>query len=438
VKSTRAAPTRNGGGQSRNYEATMTEPIARDDMPKLDAADSLPLHGARSMRRSEDRLLFSLAVANVGTWDWDIETNRVQWSDNMEEVHNQPRGTFGGTFEGFLQDVYPDDKDEVQRRIQESIATGGDYHVEYRYPRPDGGVTWLEGRGRVLYGKDGQAVRMMGVCTDVSKRKESELEILRLNENLERRIAERTAELQSLNENLVGLISERKRSEQILRLLSQRLMSLQDEERRRFARELHDSVGQYLAAIQMQIGAMEPHVSPRNDEILAECSQTLTRCIEELRTLSYLLHPPLLDETGLVSALSWYIEGFNSRSGINVALEIGAGIPRLPRTVEMVFFRIVQEALTNIHRHSESREAQVKITVEPNVAQLEVSDQGKGIDPERLKQFQETGQGLGVGVTSMRERVSELGGSLELISGSGGTTIRATVRSAGGFEVAPR
>ncbi len=225
-------------------------------------------------------------------------------------------------------------------------------------------------------------------------------------------VKERTVELDKTNQNL--------------RELSARLMQLQDDERRRIARELHDSVGQMLAALGMNLAAVGTDIerlvktaNKVNDS--AALVQELSR---EVRTISHLLHPPLLDEAGLASALHWYVEGFAERSKIQVDLEIPADFERLERESETAIFRTVQECLTNIHRHSESPTARIRVVVSDGHVCVEVEDRGRGIPAE--KQFEMASTGTpGVGIRGMRERLRQLGGSLDIHSNGKGTLIMA-------------
>lgn len=218
---------------------------------------------------------------------------------------------------------------------------------------------------------------------------------------------------------------EVERRTKALRTLSARLLHTQDDERRRLARELHDSLGQYLAALSINLDLI-PSTSPEMSRQLAEARETLQQCIQETRTLSYLLHPPLLDEMGLESALRWYVEGFGQRSGIEVKLSLQP-MARMPPALETMFFRVIQETLTNIHRHSGSRTAEVRLYTEDNLAKLEVQDHGIGMSPEFLDRFQASGVGGGVGMAGMRERVNELGGQLNIASDRKGTLVTVSL-----------
>ena len=221
-------------------------------------------------------------------------------------------------------------------------------------------------------------------------------------------------------------ITQRKRDEASLRSLSGRLLRLQDEERRRLARELHDSTAQSIAALALELAVVSrSSLSPRARHALTEAERLADQSARELRTLSYLLHPPLLDEMGLASALRGYIDGFSKRSGIEVHLDMPEDIQRLPREVETTVFRIVQESLTNVHRHAASPTARVRLALEPEGIRLEVADQGRGMAPHETNGAPDLEHQLGVGIAGMKERVRQLGGQLELDSTDTGVTVRA-------------
>ncbi|MGH9815002.1 MAG: CHASE sensor domain-containing protein [Candidatus Acidiferrales bacterium] len=228
-------------------------------------------------------------------------------------------------------------------------------------------------------------------------------------DKLENRVRERTAELQS--------------AEASLRSLSGKLMQLQDEERRRLARELHDSSGQVLVALAMNLTVIQAEAANLSTAAVksVEDSQRMVRQItSELRTISHLLHPPLLDEAGLETALKLYVQGFSERSGIRTHLTLSPDLGRLSCEVETALFRIIQECLTNIHRHSGSSEASVSLTRDATEVRLRVSDYGKGMPAKN-----DTRPGVGIG--GMRERIAQLGGQFEISSGVTGTTINAVL-----------
>jgi signal transduction histidine kinase len=213
-----------------------------------------------------------------------------------------------------------------------------------------------------------------------------------------------------------------------LRDLSYRMMQIQDNERRHIARELHDSAGQLLAGLAINLSSIVQRAKLRAPELAKEAGegQELVRELsQEIRTTSYLLHPPLLDETGLPGALLWYIQGLNERSELDITLEIPEDFGRLSGEMELVIFRIVQECLTNVHRHSGSKLARIGLSRIGQIVSIEVQDEGKGIAPEKLLEIQS--QGAGVGIRGMRERVIRYGGDLTIQSGSWGTKILVRV-----------
>lgn len=229
---------------------------------------------------------------------------------------------------------------------------------------------------------------------------------------LEERVRQRTVELDIANQGL--------------RELTARLMQLQDDERRRIARELHDSVGQTLAALSMNLTAIEGDIKrlSQTAKTLADSSALVQEMNKDVRTISHLLHPPLLDEAGLVSALRWYTDGFTQRSQIAVELEIAEDFGRLSRELETGLFRTVQECLTNIHRHSGSPTARICLTRFDHEVRLQIKDQGVGISSEKLEQMASSAT-PGVGIRGMRERLRQLGGSLEIDCDRGGTVVEA-------------
>src|ERR1700685_255973 len=206
-------------------------------------------------------------------------------------------------------------------------------------------------------------------------------------------------------------------SEKSLRSLTGRLLQLQDEERRRFSRELHDSLGQYLAAVKMNLDMFSN--SQPADRLLSEAMHLLEQSIVERRENSHLMHPPLLDEAGFASAARWYVEGFAQRSGIEVTVDFPADVGRLPRPIELGLFRVLQESLTNIHRHSGSSGAEVALKLFPDKVILEVKDYGRGIPMGLLDNFRAKGTNSGVGLAGMRERLRELGGQLDIRNTNG-------------------
>lgn len=253
----------------------------------------------------------------------------------------------------------------------------------------------------------------------LQQKEESHAALQRMKEELDREIAERVAAECKLRE-----------SEKSLHELSGHLLRMQDEERRRLGRELHDSFGQYLAALKMGLDLLDmslPSGDGQAKKHVADCARLVNQSLTEVRTMSYLLYPPMLEEIGLRAAIPWYLEGFTKRSGIQTSLDISQACERMPRDVELAIFRILQESLTNVHRHSGSKQADIRVHCEPAVVTLEVRDSGTGIPEDVLAPCRDSLGTLGVGLRGMNERVNQLGGTLELRSTPEGTIVVASI-----------
>lgn len=251
--------------------------------------------------------------------------------------------------------------------------------------------------------------------TSLAKSKWAEEQLKKAHEDLERKVEGRTADLETANESL--------------RELSGRLQQARDEERRQLARELHDSVGQMLAALGMNLSVIQSQAQKLDSAgicALSENAALVQQISQEIRTISHLLHPPLLDAAGLVSALRWYVDAFAERSKIKVEVDIPDQFQRLSDQTEIAIFRMVQECLTNIHRHSGAMSATIRVRQEDHRLLVEVQDKGKGISPQKQRELTGSGR-TGVGFRGMRERLRQLGGNLQIQSDGTGTAVIATL-----------
>lgn len=272
--------------------------------------------------------------------------------------------------------------------------------------------------GAAVIDNSANEAEVAAFVTDLTALKVAEAALRGANEELERKVSDRTA-------SLAAEVLDRKHAEMSLRALTARLLTTQDEERRHMARELHDHAGQTLTALGINLATLQNIVKDRDAKVvsLAAQSQQLSDDLStEIRTLSYLLHPPLLDEVGLESALRWYVDGFSERSKIKVELELEENFGRLPRELELVIFRVVQESLTNVHRHSGSATAKIVLRRSLGAVEFDISDHGKGISAQKQRGMRTPLSG--VGVRGMEERVRQFEGTLEIRSSRQGTTVK--------------
>jgi PAS domain S-box-containing protein len=316
---------------------------------------------------------------------------------------------------GWLEYVHPEDRESSLAQWMRCVESGEGYESEYRLRGADGEYRWFRARAVPLRNADGNIVRWYGTCSDIHDSKMLEQSIRDNAMQLEKLVDSRTAEL---------------------RRLSGRLMTMQDEERRRIAREIHDGLGQELAAAKMILdGILAKDKSPSLQQASVEASQLVDRAIQQVRTISHLLHPPLLDEVGLISALRWFLEGLTQRSGIEVDLEVQPhSLGRLKSDLETAIFRIVQEALTNMFRHSGATHGHVRVVARDGNIAVTVTDDGKGIDDDVIQQRPES---VGVGIGGMRQRVTELGGTLRLLNANPGTIVEVVIPTPRARETVP-
>jgi len=304
---------------------------------------------------------------------------------------------------GWLDYVHPDDKERSMAYWMRCVQSGENYECEYRLRGRDGQYRWFRARAVPLRDQAGKVLRWYGTCADIHDSKLLEHSMRDSAVELERMVDERTA---------------------ALRLLSSRLMTMQDDERRRIARELHDGLGQELVAIKMLLNGIL-HDSPRLAKRVGEVNDMIDGAAQQIRSLSHLLHPPLLDEVGLLSAVRWYLDGLTKRSGIETALEVQpADFPRLAPELERAIFRIIQEALTNVFRHSGAQKGWISVVQRGSEVVVTVRDDGKGI----AEQISELRPGsIGIGIGGMSQRAKEFGGQLRLTNAHPGTIVEAVI-----------
>jgi PAS domain S-box-containing protein len=341
-----------------------------------------------AVKQAEDRL--RLIIDTIPTMAWSLRPDGTldycneRWRSYMGLGPEELQG------DGWQSTLHPGDRHWVLNAWHESVVDGTPYEQEERHRGADGTYRWFLSRGLPLRDAEGHIVRWYGTNTDIEDRKQAEGE---------------------------------------LRRLSGQLLRSQDEERRRIARDLHDSTGQDLVALATMLGQLRgsiPSVERKSRRLLSECKALADKCIRDVRTLSYVLHPPVLDEAGLGDAIRDYVKGFTKRSGIQVELELSPRVGRMARDVELALFRVVQESLTNIQRHSGSERAKIRIHRNSDLT-LEISDLGRGVFASVQRGKEEPRFEDGVGIPSMQERVKLIGGRLEIASSGHGTTVRVTI-----------
>jgi len=342
------------------------------------------------MTKSETLLAQAEQLANVGSWETDLKTGRSTLSRNLLQMYGLiSEGEWDR--ESYWERVHPEDRARARAIVERATAECKPFEYVARYKSPEGSYRVHYSRAIQIPGPDGKTERSIGVSHD---------------------------------------ITDQVRAEEELRQLSSRLLQLQDEERRRIARDLHDSVSQKLLAINLnlaQFAKSDELQSRRPRQILADTRRTVRDVSKEIRSLSYLLHPPLLDELGLASAIEEYAKGFSQRSGIALEVEVASEVGRLPKESETALFRIVQEALGNIQRHSGSPRGKIRLAREGDDVVMEITDEGRGMKGHNLSKWLAGVGTLGVGILGMRERMRQLGGRLEITSSDRGTTIKAVL-----------
>jgi PAS domain S-box-containing protein len=366
----------------------------------------------KELASRQEEQLFRLLVETVQDYAifmLDPTGNVTSWNAGAKRIKQYAaREIIGKHFSCF----YPEEDIRNGKPQWELIVAqqDGRFEDEGWRIRKDGSRFWANVIITAVKDGSGKLVGFAKVTRDVTTKMQAQ-------QALQKEVTERREAQQQLHD-----------SEQSLRELSLHLLATQDEERRRIGRDLHDSLGQYLAVLKMKLESVASVVGQEEEiaEDVSQCIRLIEDSIKEVRTVSYLLYPPMLEELGLKSAIPWYLDGFSSRSGIQTTFTAEAHLARLPRDRELALFRVLQESLTNVHRHSGSKTADVRLLMKDGIYILEIEDKGKGLSPRLLEQSDQDWTGaLGVGVRGMNERMRQLGGTLELVSSAGGTTVRA-------------
>jgi PAS domain S-box-containing protein len=410
-----------------HWFASLSAPLLTLKREHISKQRRVPMRSKRSAsRRAAPRALsdelfrvFVDSVENCAIYTMDPRGRIASWNQGAERLKGYTaREIIGRNYSCFF--TQEDQQAGKPAKFLRLAAQRGRAEEESLRVRKDGSQFWA---GTVLTAIKDSTGRLLGfakVTRDVTAR-------IHADEDLRHANAELAAEIRRRH------VSEREleRSSVSLRELSHRLLRAQDEERRRIGRELHDSLGQYLSMLKMHLESLDlsPQRSPGQVAAqVARCVRLAEDSLKEVRTVSHLLYPPTLEEMGLKSAFPWYLDGFSRRSDIQTTLEMDNDFPRLSTDLEVALFRVLQEGLNNVHRHSGSSKAFIRLYVRRERVNLEIRDQGKGISPVVLDDWLKDASGSqGVGLRSMHERMRQLGGDLALTSGHHGTEIRATV-----------
>ena len=369
-------------------------------------------------RQREERFRrFVETVQDYAIFMLDPQGNVSTWNAGAERIKGyKASDIIGKNFSNFYMEE--DIRSGKPRMELEVAAREGRFEDEGWRIRKDGSRFWANVIITAVRDEQNHLIGFGKVTRDMTDRMYAQQALDRANKELKNEIFDRKLAEQKLAE-----------SEQSLRMLSLHLLRTQDEERRRIGRDLHDSLGQILTAMKMNLEAMAPLAGERREQIL-KCIELADSCIREVRTISYLLYPPMLEELGLRSAVPWYLDGFAARSGIRTTFDVSPDFDRLPPESELALFRVLQEALTNVHRHSESPVAHVRLNRNNGTTALEIRDEGKGL-PVSVLSSDAPGHlpPTGVGLRGMTERMKQLGGQLEVSSSDRGTILIATVPS---------
>jgi len=389
-----------------------------------------------SARESEERLELALQAASLGTWEWDMPTSQLYWSPGLMKLHGVEARDFGGTFDDFRRGIHPDDRRRVLEEIECSIQAREPYHIEYRALFADGSPRWFEAFGRTFYSAEGQPVRMIGVCKDVSERmqleeakhhliddlRKAQSDLVLANQSLEQKVGERTALAEARADKL--------------RELAVALTLSEQKERRRLAGILHDHLQQILVAAKMAVGRLDRSLPPGpSRQAVRNVEELLDGAVSASRSLTVELSPPVLRDAGLVPALEWLARWFNEKHefAVNVVVEDEIGTPT--EEIKFYLFQAARELLLNAVKHSGVEEAAVRVSSRDGMIVVAVEDDGRGFDPSAG--VPSTGGGLGL--VDVRERVELLGGTMEIESAPGrGTRVRLAAPARNAERAAPR
>lgn len=352
-----------------------------------------------ALRESSQRLSMAQRAGRVGVFDWDLSTQRVVWSAELEKMCGIPAGSFGGDYESWARNVHPDDVERLEPLFAEwFVGDKPEENWEYRYFRSDGEERWMSVRAQLVRNPSGEPVRMIGTNVDVTERKRSESALMSLNETLEEQVKLRTE------------LSERRARD--LRRLAAQLSEAEHNERKRIAGVLHDELQQSILAARLRVQAVARAQSEIDPKAIAQVDELLAQCLKTSRNLSTELSPPVLRYGNLRDALIWLSEWSGERHGMSVTVTADENTPCAAEYLRVFLFQSVRELLLNALKHTKKHNARIDLRKEGDFLVVQVEDDGEDFDPEAVRETLKRPQGFGL--FNIRERVRALEGRLEI------------------------
>ncbi len=399
----------------------------RPHAPPVGTRDHGPRAVGEPLADSERRLQVALQASGLSLWDWDIVADRIPWSPSLQTLTGLTAERFVGSRDGMLQLAHPDDRSPLTAALDRALAGNGEFHAEYRIVRADGAVRWISGHGHVLRDATGRPLRMIGTVADVTQRRHTDSALREAREDLERRVDERTRALALANAALRTEVAERRAAEARVRDLVMRVVGAAEDERRRIGHELHDTFGQQLSLMLLQLSTLRRRVetdpaAPALLDLVERLFATTRHLDEALDRVESELRPPALDELGLEAALAHTAHAWTADSGISVALhDEGLRDLHLTPLAETTVYRIVQEALANVRRHARASRVELRVERVDDELHVTIADDGRGfatagaaVDPRSRS----------LGLVGMRERAALVAGVLDIRSEPGrGVTV---------------
>ena len=367
------------------------------------------------LKESEARYKLAQEAARIGTWDWNIKTGNLIWSDEIEHLFGLKKGEFKNRYNDFVNSIHPDDKQKVLKAIDRCIEAKESYDVQHRIVWPDGSIHWVREIGNVIRDENQMALRMLGIVQDITEQKEARELLENTKDELERRVRKRTEELENLNVILKKEITERKIYQEQLHSLASRLSQIEEQERRRIASALHDEVAQSLALAKMKLDNLmvTKQVEPVLNQI-DEIYHLIDQNIQEIRTFMFEISPPVLYEMGLIPAILWLARTFEEKHQIETTVK-NDNLPKpLDNDLNNILFQIVRELLNNIQKHACAKQCIIQIQRDNNHIKISVQDDGIGFDVSTIKPDME--KLTKFGLFNIRERISYSKGNLNITS----------------------